>query len=221
MKKTYGLAGLLLLTGLGAAINAHADEERWPRWYVGLSGGFTYMKDEDLSGGTPRDKISLQNGFGVGGAIGYMPSSSIPLINNMRFEGEVTYHQNGVDKVKGGGVPELSGSGNYSSTAYMFNAFYDFKTGTPWTPYIGGGVGIAELNLSTSSNAGNTSGHDSEFAYQGLVGVAYAPVSIPNTQWTLGYRYLGTSDPSFSGPNGDINSKYGTHSVEVGARLRF
>ncbi len=33
------------------------------------------------------------------------------------------------------------------STILLVNAYYDFRTGTPWTPYLGGGVGFAVNQL--------------------------------------------------------------------------
>jgi opacity protein-like surface antigen len=138
----------------------------------------------------------------------------------MRFEGEVSYHRNKIDNVYAGGS-SVSSSGNFNTTAYMINAFYDLPTGTAWSPYIGGGMGVAELHL-TNNVINNSSSGDNEFAYQGLVGIGYTPESIPDTQWTLGYRYLATANPTFGG-NGpsDVNTKYATSTIEVGAKFRF
>jgi opacity protein-like surface antigen len=221
VKKSLTFAtGALLMTSIFSA--AHADDtERWPRWYLGLSGGFTYMQDEDVSGGSAT-KLSLDNGFGVGGSIGYLPSSSIPLINSLRFEGEVTYHQNQINKATRSNGSTFASSGNYDSTAYMLNTFYDLPTGTNWSPYIGAGIGAATVHLDTGSGAGNTGGSDTQFAYQGLVGIGYSPDSIPNTQWTLGYRYLATTNPDFdTATGGDVKTKYSTNSVEIGGKFRF
>ena len=220
MNKTLFATGLGLITALTALSSAQA-EERWPLWYLGVNGGYTFMKDEDLSGGGTATKLSLRDGYSVGGSIGYLPNSSIPFLNALRFEGEVMYHNNDVDHVShSGGRPSTTG-GSYDATTYMVNALYDLPTGTPWSPYIGGGVGLADFNLSSNAGAGNTSGHSTQFAYQGLVGVGYTPASIPNTQWTLGYRYLGAQDPKFSGPTGDVKSQYSLNSFELGAKFRF
>lgn len=220
MNKLVTRAGLGMLLVSTIVSAAHADE-RWPRWYIGLEGGYTYMSDEDLSGATNAAKIKLNNGWGVGGSIGYLPSSSIPFINSLRFEGEVVYHENDLDQVGYKGGSTVAGNGSFSSTAYMVNAYYDLPLeNSPWSPYVGGGIGLADVHLSPTQ-PGNTSGHDSEFAYQGLAGIGYTAASIPNTQWTLGYRYLATTDPRFSGPTGDIKTSYATHSVELGAKFRF
>jgi outer membrane protein W len=217
VKKSFVIAGFAAFTALTAFSSAQADE-RWPRWYIGLTGGYTYMSDEDVSSANSANKLSLNDGFGVGGSIGYLPSSSSPLINALRFEAEVTYHQNGVKSVRFDNGTSVGASGSYDSTAYMFNAFYDLPiAGSAWSPYIGAGIGMATLHLPTSSGAGNATSSDNEFAYQGLVGIGYSPESIPNTQWLLGYRYLATSDAKFSGTSVD----YSTSSLEAGVHLKF
>ncbi len=214
MKKTLFAAslGALLVT---TAFSAQADE-RWPRWYLGLTGDYTIMGNEDVSG-SRASSLQLNDGYGFGGAIGYLPSSSIPLINALRFEAEVSYHSNGVSRVNFNGGGQVNGNGSYSSTAYMVNTYYDYPMNSPWSPYIGFGLGFATVHLPTSSGAGNSDESDNEFAYQGMLGIGYTPDSIPNTQWTLGYRYLATSDPSFN----NVSSKYSTNNIEVGGKFRF
>ena len=221
MKKSWIIAAASLLTTVSAFSSAQA-EERWPNWYIGLSGGYTYMQDEDVSGGSAANKLQANDGFGVGGSIGYLPNTSIPILNAMRFEAEVTYHENKVHRVTDNNGNEISGNGNYDSVAYMANTFYDLPiAGSPWSPYIGAGAGAATIHLNTNSGIGNSGESDNEFAYQFMAGIGYTPTSMPNTQWTLGYRYLATTDPKFSGPTGDIKTEYSTNNVEVGAKFRF
>lgn len=217
MKKSFIIAGLAGLTALTAVSSAQA-EERWPRWYIGLSGGYTYMADQDVSGGgIGANSISLNDGYGIGGSIGYLPSSSMPLLNAMRFEAEVTYHTNDIHSVHLNNGTNVTGSGTLDSTAYMINALYDLPTGSNWSPYFGGGIGMATVHLSAGSGAGNGGSSDTQFAYQGLAGIGYAPESLPNTQWTVGYRYLATTDAKFSG----TSVEYSTHNFEAGLKLRF
>ena len=39
----------------------------------------------------------------------------------------------------------------FMSTILLANAYYDFRTGTPWTPYLGGGVGFAVNQLTRNA----------------------------------------------------------------------
>jgi opacity protein-like surface antigen len=220
VNKSLLIGGITALTAITAFSSAHADE-RWPRWYIGLSGGYTYMQDEDVSGAPSATSINPDGGFGLGGSIGYLPSSSIPLLNALRFEAEVSYHENNIDNISTYNG-KVSGSGRYDSTAYMANAYYDLPiANSPWSPYIGAGAGVATIHLNSDSGVGNSGESDNEFAYQFLAGIGYSPSTIPNTQWTLGYRYLATTDPKFSSPTGDIKTQYDTNSFELGAKFRF
>lgn len=218
MKTSYAafaVGALLAITSFSAQA-----EERWPRWYLGLTGGFTFMSDQDVSGGSSAHSISLDNGYSYGGSIGYLPTSSAPILNNMRLEFEITHHTAKVDKVNRTGS-SVNGSGYYDSTAYMANAFYDWQMDGAWAPYVGAGAGIAQVNLSKSSGVGNVENSDSVFAYQFMAGIGYAPTSIPNTVWQLGYRYLATPDITLSTGTSNTDIEYSTHSVEAGVRLRF
>ena len=69
----------------------------------------------------------------------------------------------------------------------MLNVFYDFDTGTKFTPYIGGGIGIAHLKVKIRTDEGKVSKSDNSFAYQLGAGVAYAVTD--SIALDLSYRY--------------------------------
>ena len=64
----------------------------------------------------------------------------------------------------------------------FFNAYFDINTGTPITPYIGGGLGMAfnyfEFNAEASDGvryeSKSRSRHDTTFAWNVGAGVSYA-----------------------------------------------
>jgi len=70
----------------------------------------------------------------------------------------------------------------------MAKALYDFMPASTITPYIGAGAGIAFVD--SNAPLANT-----QFAYEGIVGVAY---NI-DSQWRMALegRYVGTTSPSF------------------------
>lgn len=74
-----------------------------------------------------------------------------------------------------------------SSRSVMLNVFYDFDTGTKFTPYIGGGIGIAHLKVKIRTDEGKVSKSDNSFAYQLGAGVAYAVTD--SVALDLSYRY--------------------------------
>lgn len=198
---------LAALTGVAtfAMMNTADAEERWPRWYVGLNAGLAIHEDSDLStGGT----FSFEDSAMFGATLGYKPHFGNSVLNMTRYELEVVRFGNDVDTFSG-----VSALGDLTTLAYMFNSYIDFDNSTAFTPYIGGGIGSADVELGT----GTGSQSDQVLAYQAMAGVGYSPELIPMTEWTLGYRYFSTTDPEYS--FGDIENT--THNLEAGVKLRF
>lgn len=214
---------LLIGTALSLSImaaQAQADE-RWPNWYAGLSGGVTFLGDSDISGSSTGE-LGYESIGGIGTfALGYVPPAAFQPFSNMRFEAELGYHYNGTDGATIGGAPVAAGD-QLQAVSYMGNIYYDFRNNSRWTPYLGAGAGGATVSLSKRSGLGNTTSNDNVFAYQFMGGLSYAPVTMPMTEWGLGYRYFATQDPEFRTATGQIKVEdYRTHNVEVGGRFRF
>jgi len=218
VKKALAAAGIITLAAIAQA-QAAQTQERWPRWYVGLSGGLTFLADSDISGASS-GSLEFDAGFGGNVALGYQPAIAMQPFSSMRFEVEGGYHSNSLDTSTIGAVT-TNGSGNMSAWTYMANAYYDFRNSTGWTPYVGAGAGMADVHLSRSSGAGNTDSEDNVFAWQLMAGMAYSPANTPLIDWVLGYRFLDTNDANFNTATSRIEAEYQSHSVEAGMRLRF
>ena len=91
------------------------------------------------------------------------------------------------------------------TSTYFFNAYYDFNTGTAWTPYIGIGAGLATLDLKSNylslwgapmpHSWGDTvigKGNANNFAWNIGLGIAFA--IDDNFAIDLGYRYARLGD---------------------------
>ncbi|MEQ8193965.1 MAG: outer membrane beta-barrel protein [Rhodospirillales bacterium] len=209
---------IFLTFGSGAA---KADN-----WYLNISAGGTFLQDADNAGTS--SGLSVENTFDAGpvviGAIGRK------FKNGFRFEGELSYRQNDIDKftsVNAGGTTislgsGLSGDGDVSSFGFMLNGAYDFMAGKKWSPFIMAGIGGAHLSINDASVAGVALADDSTtvFAYQVGTGINYNF----NDKIALGisYRYFGTADPSFSDSTGaEFESEYSSHSVLAGLTFSF
>ena len=106
----------------------------------------------------------------------------IPFANNaFRLEAEYTRT---ADAKKTFGEGRDSVQAKLRSQALMFNAYCDFYTKTPFTPYVSAGLGGARTKLSADDKAI----HQTELAWQLGFGVAYEI----NEHFTadLGYRYI-------------------------------
>jgi OOP family OmpA-OmpF porin len=190
---------------------AQASEERWPRWYVGLSSGFNMRNDAEVSG-TPSSDVAFDSGYGASMALGYLPPFTSPVLGGLRLEGEIGYYTNAVDSVSTGGVA-AAGTGEMNSTAYMANLYYDFEKLGMFVPYVGAGLGVASVDLESLG----VNQEDDALAYQAMAGLGYRPETIPMTEWSLGYRYFGTSDLSYT--VGKIDND--VHNMQAGIKLRF
>ncbi|GHU03576.1 membrane protein [Alphaproteobacteria bacterium] len=202
-------------------------------WYVGADLGYSYAAKQKDSLSFydqqvfPYDlETKFKPGAAILGHVGYGWGS-------FRVEGELGYRYSKADTGK---ISHSYGSGKYDSsgsiraTTLMLNALYDFDTGTPWTPYIGAGVGGAWLEAS-SINAGMvTSGSlakiddsDLVFAWQGIVGVSYAFTNALSIK--ADYRTLGTTSAEYKIKNpvsfDKFEDSYAAHSLLVGFTYKF
>ncbi len=203
-KLSFGVAAAAAVCILGAGSAAHAQQLQIPGFYVDIHGGADFMEKGDTrvenGGATLKGQtVFSSNGWLGGIAGGYeMPLNWVVSGDSVAIEEEFTYRDNGLRKfdMPGGSAPL---GGHENSYAVMTNGYYRYNTGTPFTPYIGAGAGVAVLGLhaTTPLLAGASfDDSDAEFAYQGIAGVSYA--FTPQISLGLEYRYFGTTTGHFS-----------------------
>jgi opacity protein-like surface antigen len=194
--------------------------DNWPNWYIGVHGEYSFVSDADLDvNGAGFGEIEFDDNFAAGAAVGFRPYYSDSILDYTRWELEYTYRAGDLDNFSGSGL-NLPLDGSIDAHAFMANMYFDMKTDSAFSPYVGGGIGLVsyqadstDLGLDESSSA---------FAYQGMVGVSYAPQALPDTEWNLGYRYFGSTDPEFTDSAGNnLEHDYSSHNIEAGARFRF
>lgn len=204
----------LAAISLMVAGNAEA-QQRFPAWYVGVSGNVNWVSDADFTGAGVQE-AEYDTGTGIGIQLGYMPQTTNSFLANTRWELDFTYRNADIDSVRVAGR-SLNIGDKVESLSYMANVFYDFENGTKWVPYIGAGIGGAEVQWSLN----NANDSDTVFAYQGMLGISYRMELLPNTEWNVGYRYFATLDPEFDFGGARVEGEYETHNLEGGFRFRF
>lgn len=218
MNKKLSLALAVLATSAIASAAQAADQVRWPNWYVGVHGGMNFRADGDVNNGGVVNELESDTGYAVGASIGYLPPTTVPFFNNSRWELEYTYRANDNKAV---------GAGDITSNNYYANVYYDFNNDTNWTPYLGAGAGMSQIDFSVPGLG--LSGDDNVFGWQLMAGVSYSPTSLPNTQWSIGYRYQNTfDDMQFIddlnvAPGVFVSNEVETenHGIEISARFLF
>lgn len=202
-------------------------------WYLAFGGSATLLQDSDSTltdavGNSIDFTTEFDAGFGITGAMGYS-------WNQVRLEGEVSYRQNDIDSIELTSITlagigsfttaaAFEGDGDVSALGFMVNGWYDFNTGSRWTPYLGIGVGTAQISINDASvtilgvDVPLADDDDWVFAYQAGAGITYE--ISPNVDISLGYRFFGTSDPDFTDVSGiPFDVEYMSHNIEVGVRI--
>lgn len=200
------IAGITVCLAVGPVM---ADEGK-P--YVGLSVGVMMPDDSTLTDRSGANaKISYSPGFSVSGTGGYA------FGNGLRLEGELAYRQAAMDQIM---VSGLSGKINsdLQSIGMMANAYYDFRNASAVTPYIGAGLGFANVTVGDGAINGIkvwNKADDTVFAYQVAAGVGF---EINNAlTFDVGYRYYATPDAKFELAKADFSS----HNLMLGIRFKF
>jgi opacity protein-like surface antigen len=128
-----------------------------------------------------------------------------------------------------GGVA-ITDKTSFMSTILLANAYYDFRTGTPFTPYVGGGVGFAinQLTRNSTSTFGGTSttvgDRTTRFKFAGaaMAGLNYEISSFTSIDVNYRFLYIGGSDVELTiNGNGSAVEIGGISEHQIRAGLRF
>jgi opacity protein-like surface antigen len=178
--------------------------------YISAQVGGTYLTDSQISdyyGGASLDYVP---GFtaGLAGGVKY---------GMFRVEGEFGYQTNEIDSINSYDTEEDGpyageGKGDVSAWSFLANFYADFATGTPVTPFVTAGMGMAIVQLNDFFGGDY---NDKVFAYQVGAGLSYA--INPKMNIDLKYRYLATADPSLGG----ADAEFASHNVYCGFRYNF
>jgi opacity protein-like surface antigen len=114
------------------------------------------------------------------------------------------------------------------ATILLLNAYYDFRTGTPFTPYLGGGVGFTVDQITRNSNQtylGTTTSVNGrstniQFAAAAMAGLTYDFNSFVALDVNYRYLYIGGTEAGPTGANSTVQIG-GINEQQIRAGLRF
>ena len=207
MKHTIGLVvGILVLL---IAAQSWAQSQTNPHGlYLSGNIGFGIRPDADINGPCgPFFPFENDPAIVLNGAIG------IELNPMVRVEGEIGFHFNTADQ--GGTATDWT----FRTVSFMGNGYFDIPTNSPLRPYVGAGVGFANVNLEADSFGFTSSDSDLVGAFQLMAGLGFD--FSPRATFTAGIRYFTTSDPNFSTVSGPIETEFTSYDILFGARFRF
>lgn len=212
-----------------------AQEDKDRGFTVGVRGALSILNSGSMSrAATPpygplEATVGYDQGYSLGLMLGYA------LGNGLRFEAETGYIKNGFQEINvetpGVFAAQLETGknnleGDASAKILMMNAYYDINLGGDLVPYIGGGLGAAELS-SEMGSAGDllVDAADCFVAYQVGAGLGYKISGYsngPDITLSLDYRYLA----SLKGTrlkqkvtNHFVEGEFGGHYIGGGIRL--
>ena len=241
---TAALAACLAFGGISAA---QAQEGEW---YIGANMPLMFIDDSEATSTTtvqqmpPQPPLSIgatvksehDTGYKFGGVLGYH------LDSNIRIEGELFLARAEIAQITNTEISlpgplssfpiedvPLNPTGTAEQFGAMLNLWYDIKTGSDWTPYVGAGLGLIRIdqgdldyetnqlaeriatNLARLQNpqapavtfppgfVPKPSATDTAFAYQIGAGIGYA--LSDSTTLQIGYRLQALSGLEFTGMN--------------------
>jgi opacity protein-like surface antigen len=191
MKKLIAAAAFMALAP--AAVQAQSINAQ-EGFYIGAGGGAAWFIGSNAN-------ASTWTGWAVGGKAGYD-------FVGPRVELEVGYGQIPTSA----NIPGTAINGKVGQLNVMANLLYDFMPTSVITPYIGAGAGIAFID--SNSSLGST-----QFAYQGMLGVAYNVNE--QLRFTVEGRYVGTTTPSVNTPFGNVSFQNNNILALAGVTYKF
>jgi len=182
--------------------------------YLGINSSVVAVNDIDLSGAEFQSDIGL--GIGIVGGYDF---------GRYRLEGELTYRKNEVDHVEihSWGQGNMTGDGDITSKSFLVNGYFDFENKTRFTPYMGFGLGLANIAFNNIKAKGIDLVDDdsSALAAQLAVGCSYSINKLLSVD--LGFRYFFTDELEVTNKFGhDVSAdSYKSHSFMGGLRVFF
>ena len=200
-----------------------------PKFLVGIQSTGEFSKSNLY--GVSFDRYS-QVVFGGALAVGYnfAPKFNVPI----RTEIEYALRSDSSHRKDGSGWASSYSTKYLSNISTLFlNAYFDLDTGTPFTPYVGGGLGMsfnytgASGNMLALSNIpgllhwGRVSGEDrsTNFAWNVGAGVAYSITE--NIAADLGYRFISAGYREVSGAGMKLGNNPYINEFYTGLRFSF
>lgn len=210
---------------------AHGD------FYLRSFIGLTNQEIDTYSNPSNPNIVILQHDFTsspfIGLGVGYQHSE--------RFRGDLTGEYRGksefqaVDICGAGCTNELTGK--KSEWLFLANGYWDIGTFRGFTPYVGAGIGTANVSIDTFkdvnliTNGLSTAGDNSEWNFAWALHAGFSYDIAPDLAFDFGYRYthLGDGktglfsayDGSFSGAPATTLEDISSHDIHVGLRWSF
>lgn len=207
------LAAIVLALGSSSAWAQDSSTRFFQGLYLSGAIGAHSTDDANISGGS----ISVDNDTdaGLAGLVGI----GLELgATNWRVEIETSYRESDVDSLSG-----ASGTGDVDALSFVGNVFYDIELNRNLDLYLGGGVGLADVDYSSVNPVSSSTLDDNDMGWAWQLGAGAAMALNDRLKLTLDYRFLNIEDLDFpTSPSvGELDSEYRDHALFVGLRFNL
>jgi hypothetical protein len=218
MKNLMSTAAMLTAMSVGTSASAQGTGDWYASVFGGLSTGAYTIEDYDNRGDSL--ELSTDSSYILGGTVGRA------ITPDVRAELELSYADYEMDSYSfgnySGDTDDIVEDGFTLTTTYLMgNVWYDFAAmgaGGTTRPYVGGGLGLAIVDVTFSSDELDTV---NALAFQVGAGVQ---VPVGAGLIDVGYRFKGTAefDPEFEGgPVFGDEFSTASHNLQVGYVMKF
>lgn len=180
--------------------------------YAGISTGISVASTSTV---TDRNGSEADLDFDLGIPVSFYVGRQ--FASGVRIDAELFYKYIQTKNLKFAGQTVKPDS-EVQTFGAMGNVYYTFFNGfadAPYLPYLGVGIGLADIEMSQGSDDRFTywsDDNDTVFSYQGILGFN-VPIR-PDILLDVSYRYFGTSDIQIDQIETDMN----THNIVLGVR---
>ncbi|HMS45026.1 MAG TPA: outer membrane beta-barrel protein [Alphaproteobacteria bacterium] len=218
MKKILLFLAVFIFANQAFAQNAHRSG-----FYIGVNGGLAFPQDSagKLFDGYAHANLSFNRGLSAGAMVGY------DFSRFFRAEFEFNYKKSKMDTLSVTYSPKTylyTQGGNVRTLSYMANAYLQYPLTDVIVPYIGVGVGLADIRMDKPRACNCSHGTTSRrlLAYQGIVGVGLNVSE--NVTLSFDYRYFTTKEGKFETNvqfHPTFKTRISSHNVMIGVRYKF
>lgn len=162
-----------------------------PRYYIALRGGV--VADDDITVTCCKEPVghSFSGGYEVSGAVGIYLDRVLGEVEGLRGDLEFGHKSAQLKKQQLNGVITEANGGSQSADFFFASLYYDAPQLWGFTPFIGAGVGLANVSYKSNKPCGCGPLIDSsatDWVYHATAGVS----TRVNKEWQLeaAYRYM-------------------------------
>lgn len=205
----FAAAAIVFLQIVPAAAETTTDSPNFRTlevYYLSLKGGVTSFSDisfNQFEDDPDMGKLTATLGTGIEGAVAFGWK-----FKDGRVELEGGYYKNDVETINNVSVTGIE----YTMATLMVNGYYDIETHSNWRPYLGAGIGAANIIVDVPGS------RDDAYAIAYKMGGGLGVDVSRHLTLDLGYMFLLTSDFSLTTPDGEFVEGIAGHTVALGFR---